>query len=279
MNKKNIVSDSLKRFQRHLMLEEKSNATLEKYLRDAGAFCTFLADRPISKELVMAYKQHLIKGGYAVCSVNSMLSSVNSFLSFLGCGDCRVKNLKTQRQTYCPEEKELTKAEYERLLNAAKPNSRLRLILGTICGTGIRVSELVYFTVEAVERGRVTVSCKNKTRMILLPGNLRRLLLRFAKNSGIESGCLFRTRNGKPIHRANIWHAMKSLCKKAGVASEKVFPHNLRKLFARSFYELEKDIAKLADVLGHSNVNTTRIYIMSSGAEHLRKIESLGLVL
>ena len=173
----------------------------------------------------------------------------------------------------------MSKAEYLRLLAAAENQPRLRLILETICGTGIRVSELHYFTVEGVSRGRISVRCKNKTRIILLPGKLRDLLLAYAKKIGIRSGQIFVTRNGKPLNRSNIWAQMKALCEKARVKAGKVFPHNLRKLFARTFYQLEKDIAKLADILGHSSVNTTRIYIMSTGTEHRRKIERLGLVL
>ena len=182
------------------------------------------------------------------------------------------------RQTYCAEDKELTKAEYLRLLQVSKKNEQLNLVIQTICGTGIRVSELQYFTVEAVRYGEVTVDCKNKTRTILVPGKLKNLLLNYAKRHGITAGAIFVTRTGKSLNRSNIWAAMKKLCEAAGVKTSKVFPHNLRKLFARTFYGIEKDIAKLADILGHSSINTTRIYIMTTGFEHRRKIERLGLV-
>lgn len=207
-----------------------------------------------------------------------MLASVNGFLIFMDWPDCKVKSLKVQRQVYCAEEKELTKAEYERLLKAAGQNEQLRLVMETICSTGIRVSELKYFTAEAVRRGEVIVRCKAKTRTILLPGKLRRLLLDYAGKQKIRSGVIFLTGRGKPLDRKAIWAQMKGLCKAAGVKPGKVFPHNLWKLFARTFYGIEKDIAKLADILGHSSVDTTRIYIMTSGTEHRRKLERLGLV-
>ena len=207
-----------------------------------------------------------------------MLASVNSLLDYLELPHCKVKNIRTQRQTYCPADKELTKAEYLRLLEASRKNEQLNLVLQTICGTGIRVSELRYFTVEAIRCGEVTVDCKSKTRTILVPGKLKNILLNYAKRHGITAGSIFVTRTGRPLNRSNIWSAMKKLCEAAGVKSTKVFPHNLRKLFARTFYGIEKDIAKLADILGHSSINTTRIYIMTTGTEHRRKIERLGLV-
>lgn len=278
MNTHFLTETMLEDFYQHLLLEEKSTATVEKYLRDARAFFVYAGQRTVTKELMMAYKTSLIETGYTVRSINSMLASLNSLLVFLGWEDCKVKNLKTQRQTYCAEEKELTKAEYLRLLTAAEHRPQLRLILETICGTGIRVSELRFFTVEAVKRGEITVRCKSKTRTILLPGKLRKLLLNFAKKSGIPSGAIFITRSGTPLNRSNIWAQMKSLCKAAKVKASKVFPHNLRKLFARTFYGIEKDIAKLADILGHSSIDTTRIYIMTTGTEHRKKIERLGLV-
>lgn len=265
-------------YRQKLIQEEKSAATVEKYLRDVRAFFAYVGQAVLSKELVMAYKRHLVEAQYAVRSINSMLVSVNSLLEFIGCRDCRVKAIRQQRQIYCAEEKELTKHEYLRLLKAAKKKPRLRLLMETICGTGIRVSELQYFTVEAVTRGEVVVTCKAKSRTILVPQQLQRLLLGYAQNNGIRSGPIFITRSGKPMNRSNIWTEMKKLCLAAGVQASKVFPHNLRKLFARTFYELEKDIAKLADILGHSSIDTTRIYIISTGTEHRRKIERLGLV-
>ena len=208
-----------------------------------------------------------------------MLAGVNSYLRFLGRDDCRVRGLKSQRELYCAEARELTKDEYLRLLAASEKRPRLHLLLQTICGTGIRVSELRFFTVEAAQRGEVEVSAKGKRRVVLLPARLRKKLLNYARKNGITNGVIFRTRSGQPLDRSNIWAEMKSLCEAAKVLSSKVFPHNLRKLFARSFYELEKDIAKLADVLGHSSVNTTRIYIMTSGSEHRRLLERMRLVI
>ena len=273
-----LSTEQIKEFSNYLSREEKSTATQEKYLRDVRAFCVYADGNEITKELVVAWKKKLVESGYAVRSINSMLASVNSLLDFLGLSNCKVKNIRTQRQTYCTEDKELTKTEYLRLLAASKKNEQLNLVLQTICGTGIRVSELRYFTVEAIRYGEVTVDCKSKTRTILVPGKLKNILLNYAKKHGITTGAIFVTRNGKPLNRSNIWSAMKKLCENAGVKPSKVFPHNLRKLFARTFYGIEKDIAKLADILGHSSINTTRIYIMTTGIEHRRKIDRLGLV-
>jgi len=274
-----IITESLiDIYRQELIREEKSVTTVEKYLRDVHAFFSFTGQEILSKELVMTYKQHLVKRGYAVRSINSMLGSVNSFLEFLGCPEYRVKSIRQQRQIYCAEEKELTKAEYLRLLDAAKRRPQLRLVMQTICGTGIRVSELRFFTVEAVKRGEVSVNCKAKTRTILLPQKLQRMLLEYARKNCVMSGSVFITHNGQPLDRSNIWKQMKKLCVAARVRKSKVFPHNLRKLFARTFYGIEKDIAKLADILGHSSIDTTRIYIMSTGVEHRKKIERLGLV-
>lgn len=262
----------------YLLSEEKSAATIEKYMRDVRSFCIYTAGRPVTKELTVQYKTHLIETGYKTASVNSMLASVNSLLAWLGWNECKVKSVRIQRQAYCPEEKELSKNEYMRLLSAAKGKEQLKLVMQTICGTGIRVSELRFFTVEAVKRGEVNVHCKSKTRTIFVLSKLRKLLLEYARRRGIRSGSIFVTRSGKPLDRSNIWSQMKALCKAAGVSPTKVFPHNLRKLFARTFYGIEKDIAKLADILGHGSIETTRIYIMTSGLEHRRKMERLGLV-
>lgn len=278
MSERILTAQKIEAFSRHLAEEEKSTVTVEKYLRDTRAFFVFIEGRTVCKDLTVAYKKHLVDSGYAVGSINSMLASLNSLFRFLGWEDCKVKSIKTQKKIYCPAEKELTKLEYERLVETAKNQPRLHLILQTICGTGIRVSELQYFTVEEVQHGEVVVSCKNKTRTILVPGKLKRKLLSYAKQCGIVSGVIFCTRSGRPVNRSNIWADMKKLCKTANVNPSKVFPHNLRKLFARTFYGIEKDIAKLADILGHSSINTTRIYIMTTGTEHRRKIERLGLV-
>lgn len=279
MEERKITQNQIQSFNQYLIREEKSTATVEKYLRDARAFVVYVGDEVVTKEVVMAYKKYLQVKEYAVRSINSMLASLNSLLDFLGWSDCKVKAIKQQKQTYCAEEKELSKAEYMRLLEAAKKKPQLQLVMQTICGTGIRVSELKFFTVEDVKQGEVIVNCKGKTRTILIPGKLKKLLLDYAKKEKIRSGVIFITRNGKPLNRSCIWAQMKELCKDAGVNPSKVFPHNLRKLFARTFYGIEKDIAKLADILGHSSIDTTRIYIMTTGTEHRRKIERLGLVI
>ena len=278
MSNRVITNRHIQRFSDWLVREEKSSATCEKYLRDVRRFLAFAGEKPVTKELVVQWKKQLVEQGYAVRSVNSMLASVNSFTTFLGWHDCRVKNIRLQRQTYCPENRELTKPEYLRLLKAAEGSEQLNLILQTICGTGIRVSELRYFTVDAVRQGEVTVNCKSKNRTILVPGKLRKLLLGYARRRKVREGVIFTGKNGAPMDRSIIWRQMKRLCTAAGVQATKVFPHNLRKLFARTFYCMEKDIAKLADILGHGSINTTRIYLMSTGTEHRRKIEGLGLV-
>lgn len=278
MERKIISEETVTKFQAYLIREERSPATIEKYMREVRAFTDYSGDREITKETVLAYRSSLTER-YAVPSVNAKLAAVGSLFRFLGWEDCRVKSLKRQRQVFAAEERELTRAEYLRLLTAAEGNPRLRLILETICSTGIRVSELPYFTVEAVKRGTVIVRCKNKTRNIIIPGKLKTLLLKFAKKQRITGGILFRTRTGKPISRGNIWAEMKKLCVSARVDPRKVFPHNLRHLFARTFYGLERDIARLADVLGHSSIDTTRIYIMTTGTEHRRQLERMGLVI
>ena len=269
----------IENYARHLVNEEKSGLTIQKYLRDIQNFLKFAEKQPITKELTIAYKQDLIARNYAVSSVNSMLTALNGFLDFLGWHDCKIKVVRTQRKIYCAEDKELTKTEYLRLLAASKNQPQLNLIIQTICATGIRISELQFFTLEAIKRGEVRVRCKNKTRIIFVPGSLRTRLMNFAKQHNITTGAVFVTRSGKPLDRSNIWTQMKNLCQKAQVNPKKVFPHNLRKLFARTFYSMEKDIAKLADILGHGSIETTRIYIMSTGAEHRRQIERMGLII
>lgn len=274
---KQISQKMLQDYRSYLLREEKSEATIEKYMRDVRSFAQYSSGQVITKELVLEYKRQLISA-YAARSVNSKLASLTSFFRFLGWQECQVKALRLQKQAFQPEERELTKGEYFRLLQAAKRSPRLYLLLETICATGIRVSELQYFTVEAVSVGTITVRCKGKTRNIFIPGKLRKRLLAFARQKKITEGVLFRTRSGNPMNRSNIWAQMKSLCASAQVNPKKVFPHNLRKLFASTFYAMEKDIAKLADILGHSSIDTTRIYIMTTGAEHRRQLERMGLV-
>ena len=275
-----ITAKMIAEFKEHLILEERSVATIQKYIRDVKAFMAYAQNSAITKETVIAYKKYL-QENYAVRSANSMLASINSFFSLFGWNDLKVKSLKLQQQIYCPEEKELTKAEYTRLCKAAqrRHNERLNLILQTICGTGIRVSELQFITEEAAKCGEAVVRCKGKTRAVFIVRELRQKLLRYAAEQNIQSGMIFVTRTGKPISRTNIWREMKALCVEANVNPEKVFPHNLRHLFARVFYGIEKDIAKLADILGHSSINTTRIYIISTGIEHRRRMENMHLIL
>ncbi len=281
MEERTLTADLIYQFKEHLVLEERSENTIEKYIRDIKAFIAYSNGGEITKEFAIAYKNKLKASDYAVRSINSMLASINSLFDFLGWVDLKVKSIKLQHQIYCPEEKELTRAEYERLCRTAERNhnKRLNLILQTICGTGIRVSELQFITVEAVKNGEAVVSLKGKTRSVFIVKQLKQKLLCYATEQGIKSGSIFVTRTGNPISRTNIWRDMKSLCEEANVNPNKVFPHNLRHLFARVFYGIEKDIAKLADILGHSSINTTRIYIISTGTEHRQRMENMRLII
>ena len=275
--KTTITNEQIRSFALHLHEDEKSEATVEKYIRDVSAFSSFLRERELTKQEVIEYKKQ-ISENYAPASVNSMLVSINSFLDFIGFHDFRVKLLKIQRQMFVSEKKELTAAEYRRLLKAAQ-GTRLALVIQTICETGIRVSELEFITVEAVECGRAVVDCKNKTRVILIPTVLRKILLQYIKKTGVKAGSVFVTKTGKKLNRSNIWRDMKALCERANVDQEKVFPHNLRHLFARTFYSLERDIVRLADLLGHSSINTTRVYTIETGREHFNCLERMHRVL
>lgn len=281
MKGRSLTESQIAAYAAYLKSEEKSENTIEKYIRDARVFSSYMNGEEITKERVIAYKNKLIGDDYAVRSINSMVASLNGLFSFLGWGDLKVKSIKLQRQIYCSEEKELTKAEYLRLVNTAKKkgNERLNLLLQTICGTGIRVSELQYITVESVKCGEAVVSLKGKTRSVFIVHDLQKKLLSYAAEQKITSGVIFITRNGKPMSRTNIWREMKDLCEQAGVNPRKVFPHNLRHLFARTFYGIEKDIAKLADILGHSSINTTRIYIITTGNEHRQRMENMRLII
>lgn len=278
--KKILCKKTLKDFETHLLFEEKSAKTVEKYMRDLRLFYSCMKGKEITKKDVLEYKSSLLSK-YAVTSANSMLAAVNAYLRFCGCHALCVKQYKIQKSAFCTEEKELTRAEYYRLVSAAQRagNERLNLIIQTICGSGIRVSELEYITVEAVKRGEAFVSCKGKNRRVFIVTELRNKLLKYIKLKKIQTGAVFVTKNGKPVSRHNIWRDMKALCKDAGVSPSKVFPHNLRHLFARTFYGIEKDIAKLADILGHTSINTTRIYITTTGVEHKRKMESMRLIM
>lgn len=281
MDQRQLSEVQIKEFADYLRNEEKSENTIEKYVRDVGAFARDIGNAAITKKTVIEYKNKLLKMSYAPRSVNSMLASLNALFAYLGWNELKLRTIKIQRQLYCPKEKELTKAEYMRLVSAAKQrgNERLNLIIQTICGTGIRVSELKYITVEAVKRGEATVSLKGKTRSVFIVKELKKKLLRYIAKQKITSGSVFITRSGKPMSRTNIWREMKNLCEEAKVNPKKVFPHNLRHLFARTFYGIEKDIAKLADVLGHSSINTTRIYIATSGTEHRCRMEKMHLII
>ena len=278
--KRLLNQERLTEFENHLSNEERSAATIEKYMRDVKRFAEFIGAGIVSKQNVMEYKQHL-SSSYAVTSANSMIAALNSFLRFCGWHDLCVKQFRVQRQAYCSEEKELTRAEYLRLLDAARArrNERLDLIIQTICGTGIRVSELQYITVAALRRGEAAVNCKGKNRRIFIVPELQKKLLLYVRKQNISSGPVFITKSRRPLSRNNIWKEMKSLCELAQVAPSKVFPHYLRHLFARIFYGIEKDIAKLADILGHASINTTRIYIVTTGAEHRRKMEQMHLII
>ena len=273
-----ITQKDLQRFAVYLRQEEKSEGTIEKYLRDTAGFAASMGDAPVTKEAVAAWRDGLLDAGYAPVTVNSMVAAVNALLRFLGWEDCRVKALRLQRRVFREQSRELTREEYNRLIAAAQNKPRLALLMETICGTGIRVSEVKYITVEAARMGRADISLKGKVRTILLPGKLCRKLLKYAKKNKIASGEIFLTRSGKGLTRRQIWAEMKALCGKAGVERTKVFPHNLRHLFARTFYKVTRDIAKLSDVLGHSSLETTRIYLISTGAEHARSMDRLGLV-
>ena len=275
-----LSKKELKDFAVHLKTEGRSPGTVDKYLRDAAEFAAWLGGRKLNKETAAVWREHLVKENYAPATVNAMLSAVNCLLKFLGREDCKIKFLRIQRKAFRDQNRELTRAEYQRLLDtaAAEGQERLGLLMETICSTGIRVSEVQYITVEAVRTGRAEISLKGKIRTILLPAKLCRKLLKYARKNRTASGEIFLTRSGKPLSRKQIWREMKQLCAKAGVESSKVFPHNLRHLFATVFYKACRDIVKLADVLGHSSINTTRIYLMTTGAEHARQLEKLGLV-
>ena len=279
MKLRSITGEDLNSYRNHLVNEEKSAATLEKYLRDVTEFSVWLSGKAIEKTVVLEYKARLVEH-HAPASVNSALSSLNSFFNFMEWYDLRVKNLKIQKQIFASADRELTKAEYERLLLAAKQkkNERLYLLMQTICSTGIRVSEVRFITAEAVDRGVAEINCKGKSRQVFLPRQLCQILKQYIKEQKIKSGSVFVTKNGNPLDRSNIWSDMKKLCRAANVSEKKVFPHNLRHLFARTYYSLQKDIVRLADILGHSSVNTTRIYTMETGEIHRRQIQRLGLL-
>ena len=275
-----ITNKLIQKFKCYLINEEKSSSTIDKYIRDITVFMVWCKETELNKSVVLEYKQDIVEK-YAPASVNSILSSLNSFFAYNEWYDLKLKALKIQRQIFASRDKELTKAEYERLLFAAKQkkNQRLYYLMQTICATGIRVSELKAITVSAIKCGQAAINCKGKMSIVFLPKQLCKMLKNYIKENNIKSGSVFVSKNGKPLDRSNIWSDMKKLCESAGVAKGKVFPHNLRHLFARTYYSIQKDVVRLADILGHSNVNTTRIYTMEAGEIHRKQIQRLGLLI
>ena len=262
-----------------LLADERAAGTISKYRRDLTAFAHWLDGRTVTKETAAGWKSHLSHRGYAPCTINSMLAAVNGFCRFMA-WHIKVKFLKIQRQIFRDSARELSKSEYDRLLTTAREGGqeRLALIMETLCATGIRVSELRYITVEAALAGRATITLKGKIRTILLPAKLYRKLVKYARKQKIAAGEIFLTSSGRGISRRQVWFELKRLCRAAGVEPSKVFPHNLRHLFATTFYRASRDIVRLADMLGHSSIDTTRIYLTVSGAEQQRQLDRLGLV-
>ena len=274
-----ITREQINTYCASMLADERAAGTVAKYRRDVTAFARWLGGRPVSKENSTGWKAHLLNRGYAPRTINSMLAALNGFFRFMG-WNIKVKFLKIQRQLFRDATRELNRAEYTQLLAAARSNGqeRLALIMETLCATGIRISELRYITVAAAQQGKATISLKGKIRTILLSTKLCRKLLKYAKKQKIAAGEIFLTSSGKGISRRQVWHELKRLCAAAGVESSKVFPHNFRRLFAVTYYKASRDIARLADVLGHSSIETTRIYLTVSGADQARQLDRLGLV-
>ena len=280
MDYRTLTIKQISAYTAFLRTEERADATVEKYSRDVLSFAVWLEDKPVTKEAVTQWKERLLADELSPATVNAKLSALNGLLRFLGREECRAKFVKVQKRAFRDAARDLTREEYQRLIDAARTlgRERLALLLETICATGIRVSEVKYITVEAAQNGRADISLKGKVRTILLPAKLCRKLLKYAKKQKTVSGEIFLSENGTSLSRVQIWREMKRICKAAGVETSKVFPHNLRHLFAATFYRATKDIAKLADILGHSSINTTRIYLLSTDAEHVRCLERLKLV-
>ena len=280
MEQRYLSQDMLQNYRLYLQGEERAEKTIQKYVRDIASFLTFCGPEPVTKETVVQFKGWLLCSHNAA-SVNSMLAAVNGFLAFLGWHECRVRAIRIQRSAYRDTARQLTRQEYYRLVQTAqrRGQERLALLLQTICSTGIRVSELHGITVAAAHAGRAEMENKGKTRTVFLPRKLCAQLLRYCARHGIHAGEIFITRSGRPLDRSNIWSMMKALARSAGVAAEKVFPHNLRHLFAVCFYQARKDLDHLAAILGHSSINTTRIYTQTDGEKHRRELEALQLVL
>lgn len=278
---KMITEELLDGYREYLTLEEKAEATIKKYICDLEKLMEYAAGREITKKLMVEYKEYLrLKRKYKISSINSFLVAANRLFEYLGWYELKVRTYRIQKEVFVPESRNLSREEYRALVRAAKRKGkkRLAMILQTICATGIRISELANITVESVKRGIVEVYCKGKQRMVLLTKKLQGILSKYIREQGIQDGVVFCTRSGKAVDRSNVWKEMKALSEEADVAEEKVFPHNLRHLFAKAFYEVDKDIAKLADVLGHSSIETTRVYIMTTSEEHRKQLEKMGLV-
>ena len=275
-----ITKQTMDRFYEYLIEEERSSGTIEKYIRDVRLLQSWLGSEPVTKENAARWKQELLQSGRAPSTVNSMLAAANTYFRFMGWDELKLKSIRLQRRFFRENERELTKAEYQLLMETAKKrgDERLALLMETICATGIRVSEVPYITTDAIKKGRARISMKGKLRTILIPAQLCRKLRKYATKHRIGRGEIFLTKNGTRLERKQIWAQMKALCKYAGIERNKVFPHNLRHLFARCFYRISHDISSLADVLGHSSIETTRIYLISTESEHIKKIAHLGLV-
>lgn len=275
-----ITKQTMDRFYEYLIEEERSSGTIEKYIRDVRLLQSWLRSAPVTKENASRWKQELLQSGRAPSTVNSMLAAANTYFRFMGWDEFKLKSIRLQRRFFRENERELTKAEYQLLMETAKKrgDERLAILMETICATGIRVSEVPYITTDAIKKGRARISMKGKLRTILIPAQLCRKLRKYATKHRIGRGEIFLTKNGTRLERKQIWAQMKALCKYAGIERNKVFPHNLRHLFARCFYRISHDISSLADVLGHSSIETTRIYLISTESEHIKKIAHLGLV-
>ena len=277
-----FTQQAIESYRRWLIGMERSRGTISQYLRDIQSLYLFLPEgQDLDREQVQLWKASLAEKGLAPSTINAALTAVNGFFRFMHWEELTVRLLRRQKQLFRDNERELTRKEYMRLVQTAarQGKNRLSLIMQSICATGIRISELRFLTVEALHTGRAMVDCKGKNRVVLIPNELKRMLMRYVKEKGILSGSVFVTKKGRPVDRSNVWHEMKKLCQQAGVNARKVFPHNLRHLFAVTFYRQQKDLAKLADILGHSSIETTRIYAMESGAEHQRMINALHLTL
>ena len=298
MSMQEMTDKQLEAYRQELVRRERSQATIANYIRHGGEFLQFCQgsqgglEAAPNQGALLNWKRALLTAGLCPATINAKLAAVNGFLRFLGRPELCVRQVRRQRRVFRDKDRDLTRGEYLRLVQTARAQGRERLCLAmqTICATGIRVSELRFITVEAVRTGRATVTGKGKCREILLPGALRQKLKRYLKGLGrwpkcgdyAASACsspVFLTAGGRPLDRSNLWREMRSLCAAAKVDPHKVFPHNLRHLFAKTFYTLNKDIAKLADLLGHANIETTRIYIMETGAAHARLLEQMHLLL